>query len=70
MRHCISGKQREILRNSRTSDLAGKKPMRGELEKAEKKPKKSGISSNGHCEKEGYNGTPDDSASDGGSEEE
>ena len=40
--------------------------MRGELEKAEKKPKKSGVSSNGHCEKEGYNGTPDDSASDGG----
>ena len=47
-----------------------KKPMRGELEKVEKKPKKSGVSSNSHCKKEGYNGTSDDSASDGGSEEE
>ena len=47
-----------------------KKPTRGELEKAEKKPKKSGVSSNDHCEKEGDNGAPDDSASDGGSEEE
>ena len=47
-----------------------KKPMRGELEKAEKKPKKLGVSSNGHYKKEGDNGAPDDSASDGGSEEE
>ena len=44
--------------------------MRGDLEKAEKKPKKSGVSSNGNCENEGDNGAPDDSASDGGSEEE
>ena len=47
-----------------------KKPMRGDLEKAEKKPKKSGVSSNGNCENKGDNGAPDDSASDGGSEEE
>ena len=46
-----------------------KKPMRGELEKVAKKPKKLGVS-NGNCENEGDNGAPDDSASDRGSEEE
>ncbi|KIM55478.1 hypothetical protein SCLCIDRAFT_134669 [Scleroderma citrinum Foug A] len=47
-----------------------KKPTRGDLEKAEKKPKKSGVSSNGNCKNKGDNGALDDSASDGGSEEE
>lgn len=46
-----------------------KKPMRGELEKVAKKPKKLGVS-NGNCKNEGDNGALDDSASDGGSEEE
>ena len=42
MRHCVSEKQREILRNSRTGDLAGKNQQEGSWKRQKRSPRNWG----------------------------